>query len=56
MLAKQYMSMYPTLEIDVDGELAKLEVKTSDAVAPRSRGADVCWLAFRNTPRRSSPW
>lgn len=28
VLAKQYKSMYPTLKMDVDGELAKLKVMT----------------------------
>lgn len=30
VLAKQYKSMYPTLEMDVDGELAKLKVMMRD--------------------------
>jgi len=29
-LASQYKSMYPSLEIDVDGELAKLKVRSLD--------------------------
>lgn len=29
MLAQQYKSMYPTLEIDIEGELVKLKVLRS---------------------------
>lgn len=56
MLAKQYKSMYPTLEMDVDGELEKLKVTSSEGNAERNRGGDVFCVGFRATRRRSSPW
>lgn len=34
MLAQQYKAMYPTLEIDVEGELVKLKVKDIKHMLP----------------------
>lgn len=61
VLAQQYKAMYPTLEIDIDGELVKLKVTEvkqkvlletlSPPLCSNSSSAD-----FRTTWSGSSPW
>lgn len=61
MLAQQYKAMYPTLEIDREGELVKLkvtEVKQKNLLEilnPRLCSNVLCF-DFRTMWSRSSPW
>lgn len=61
MLAQQYKAMYPTLEIDIEGELVKLkvtEVKQKvlfETLNPRLCSNVLC-VDFRTMSSRSSPW
>lgn len=36
MLAEHFLTMYPNLNIDIDGELEQLKVRTSHHVEPRN--------------------
>lgn len=62
MLAQQYKAMYPTLEIDVEGELVKLKVKDVKHMLPFQNHfilaftLTFCVFHVRTMRRRSSPW